>query len=76
MDDATSKLDRYDGGDSALIWWLKSRTSYKFDADERECFFCGANAGAMSTGVLPVVGAVWKCRGCQPKYDDIKKDLK
>ena len=73
MDSHLSSESGYGDGESLLISWLKSKSRYQFSPEDRECFFCGANKGAMSTGVLPVVGAVWKCKGCQRNYDSIKK---
>jgi len=63
------------GGHDGLDYWLQVKAKrYVFDSDARECFFCGAKAGAMTTGVLPVVGSIWKCRNCEANYKSAKEE--
>jgi hypothetical protein len=58
-------------GDLMLHWLAGRAQSYIFD--DHVCFFCHEGGQKMTTGVLPVVGAIWKCSGCQVKYNDLKK---
>lgn len=62
-----------DGGGDLLVWWLSGKAkNYVFDGENHECFFCYETKGRMTTGMLPIVGAIWKCRDCEAKYRDLK----
>ena len=37
-----------------------------------KCVFCGWSTG-VKTGVLPIVGHVWKCEKCQADYEAARK---
>lgn len=62
-----------DHDESMLMAWIRMRAErYVFDGQARQCFFCYVGHGKMTTGVLPGVGAIWKCGGCKKQYKSAK----
>lgn len=52
----------------------KVSSLYVFSAKYPKCCFCGsANRGALTTGVLPGIGCVWKCPECQGLYEEARE---
>lgn len=63
---------RLDSGAASWARYLQDKAKYyNVNAEPRKCFFCG-KAKKLSSGSLPIVGAIWKCANCKAKYQDAR----
>jgi hypothetical protein len=60
--------------ETTLRWLHDERGRYHFAGRKHFCIFCGEKH-KLSTGYLPVVGAIWKCPDCSDRYHRLRRIL-
>ena len=71
-------------GQTARFGQLKQRSDprhsgriphYKFNPKQPECIFCHRKKPKrmLTTGYLPITGAIWKCSECETQYNEEKQ---
>jgi len=53
-------------------WLSYESRRYRFSGGR--CVFCKRRHERMTTGVLPVIGPIWKCPECQIDYEEVRRE--